>query len=314
MRTISAGRTEHLHIPVNGESGATGTTGADPDPGSAVAATVWHPQGPARAVVVVHPATATPQTFYRAFAEFLADRGLVTLTYDYRGTGRSGAPREHRRVRMRDWMEQDVPAVAGWVRRTFPELPTFAVGHSVGGHALALGCGIEGVTALTLVSSHAGVTAQIPDRGERLRVRAFFAVAPTLSRLLGHAPARLAGFGEDLPRDVVREWAPWTRRPGYFFDDPTMDAARRAGLVHQRVLAVGASDDPWATPAQIEAITDHLTGCRVERRTVAPQDLGVQRVGHHGLLRRGVGEPFWADLVRWWEGQLPPGRSERASG
>lgn len=308
MRTTSAGRTEHLLIPISGGSGE------DPAVDACVAATVWRPQGPARGVVAVHPATATPQTFYRAFAGFLADSGLAAVTYDYRGTGRSGTPREHPRLRMRDWMEQDVPAVADWVRHAFPELPSFAVGHSVGGHALALGCGIEGVSAFALVSSHAGVTAQIPDRAERLRVRAFFAVAPTLGRLLGYAPSRLAGFGEDLPREVVREWAPWTRRPGYFFDDATMDAARRTARVHRPVLAVGAADDPWATPAQIEAITDHLTGSPVERRTVTPQELGVERVGHHGLLRRGVGEPFWADLVRWWGDQVLPGPSAQVAG
>ena len=72
------------------------------------------PQGGVSAVVVVRPATATPQRFYAGFAEAIAARGAATITYDYRGTGRSGDPRRLRHLGMRNWMSEDVPAVAGW--------------------------------------------------------------------------------------------------------------------------------------------------------------------------------------------------------
>ncbi|MBL0888829.1 alpha/beta hydrolase family protein [Myceligenerans indicum] len=292
MRTNAPGQVEDL-VPVAA--------------GGNVAVEMWLPEGEARAAVVVHPATATPQRFYRSCATFLAGHGVAAVTYDYRGTGRSGLPREHRSVRMRDWMAQDVPAVAAWTRDRLPRVPHFAVGHSVGGHALALGFGTGGLTAFATVSSHAGVTAAIEDRGERARVGMFFTLAPALSRVLGYAPSRLAGFGEDIPAGVVRDWAPWTRRPDYFFEDPTMQAAERMSRVRLPVLALGAGDDPWATPAQIDAITDRLVSAAVTRRTYEPGDLGVNRVGHHGLLRRGVGEPAWTEIVEWFFSHGTPG-------
>jgi predicted alpha/beta hydrolase len=275
--------------------------------GQQVVGGLWLPEGDVRGVVVVHSATATPQRFYRSFAAFLAGHGFATVTYDYRGLGRSGDPREHRSVRMRDWMAQDVPAVAAWARERFPGVPHFAVGHSVGGHALALGYGTEGLAGFVMVSSHAGVTAAIDDRSERFRVGMFFALAPALSKVLGYAPSRLAGFGEDIPAGVVQDWAPWTRRPDYFFEDPTMLAAERMRRVRLPVLAIGAGDDPWATAAQIDTITDRLVSTAVERRTYAPGDLGAERIGHHGLLRRGVGDPVWTELVEWFRthGGLP---------
>lgn len=268
-----------------------------------VAGTVWH-AADAGLAVVVHPATATPARFYNGLGEWLAAQGCSVLTYDYRGAGASGPARQHRTVRMRDWMSVDVPAATHFANETFGDLPLVAVGHSIGGHALALGHGVDPLTAFAMISSHAGVTSRIPDRSERRRVGAFFALAPPVSRLLGVAPGRAAGFGEDFPAAALQEWAPWTRLPGYFFDDPSMNAHERAARVQVPVLAVGASDDAWATPAQIEAITDHLVSTTVTRRTYTPTDLDTHRIGHHGLMRRGVGEPFWKDLLAWFRERL----------
>jgi predicted alpha/beta hydrolase len=286
MRTNKQVAVEDVRIPVRA--------------GQDIAGTLWLPDGEVRGAVVVHSATATPQRFYRSLAEVLAGSGFATLTYDYRGLGRSGHPREYRSLRMRDWMAQDVPAVAAWARARLPGVPHLALGHSVGGHALALGYGTEGLVGFVMVSSHAGVTAAIDDRSERFRVGVFFALAPALSKVLGYAPSRLAGFGEDIPAGVVQDWAPWTRRPDYFFEDATMEAAERMRRVRLPVLAIGAADDPWATPAQIDAITDRLVSASVERRTYAPGETGADRVGHHGLLRRGVGEPVWTEMIDWF--------------
>ncbi|MGO1295565.1 MAG: esterase, partial [Cellulosimicrobium funkei] len=76
-----------------------------------------------RSVVVIHPATAVLERLYTGFAEFLATHGYVAVTYDYRGTGRSGSPRDHRGLRMRDWMSDGVPAVAAWARPRFGDVP-----------------------------------------------------------------------------------------------------------------------------------------------------------------------------------------------
>mgnify|MGYP001118260779 CR=1 FL=1 len=267
--------------------------------GETIQAVVAEPDGPSSAVVVIHPATATPQGYYRRFAQFLTEQGVAVVTYDYRGTGRSGAPKEHRGVRMRDWMSTEVPAVAAWARGEHPSLPQHAVGHSVGGHALALGWGTQHLTSFATVASHAGVTATIPRPAERRRIGAFFAVAPAMSRVLGYAPARRAGFGEDFPSAALVDWAAWTRRPGYFYDDPSMDAAARAASVRLPVLGIGASDDDWATPQQIDAILDRMSAARVERWTLTPQELGVDRLGHHGMFRKEPGRILWPRLHGW---------------
>ncbi|OXS82722.1 alpha/beta hydrolase family protein [Kocuria marina] len=274
----------------------------------AVAGTLWLPEGEPRGVVVIHPATATPERFYAGFAEYVTGRGLAAVTYDYRGTGRSGEPRKNPHLRMRDWMGGDVPAVAAWTRARFPGLPLHAVGHSIGGHAMVLGHGLEGLDRFAVVSSHLAHTRTIAPRKEQLRVAAMLhVVGPALSRTLGYMPGKRLGIGENMPTAAMVEWGSWARRPGYFFDDPSMDATARAAAVTQDVLALGASDDPWASPAQMRALTGRLTSAAVEHRTFTPEQLGVARIGHHGLFRRSAADAVWPGLVDWLTAPSPQG-------
>ncbi|MDJ1371862.1 alpha/beta hydrolase family protein [Gulosibacter molinativorax] len=266
----------------------------------AIAGTITLPEGEPSGVVIMHPATATPERYYGALAAYIASRGLAAVTYDYRGTGASGSPRAFRNVRMRDWMGIDVPHVAEWTRREFRGLPITAIGHSIGGHALTLGYGVQHLERFALVSSHVGATRKIEPIGERMRVGAILhAAGPALSRALGYMPGKRLGLGEDMPLGALLEWSKWVQQPSYFFDDPTMHAQARAASVDRDVLAIGASDDLWASPQQMDALTNHLLRARVERCTYTPAELGAAKIGHHGLLRRNVGEPVWPELVDW---------------
>ena len=106
--------------------------------GDVLAATVWE-RSDAKALVILHPATAVSQAFYKDFAEYLYAMGFNVLTYDYRGIGHSrSGTLQHCHVSMSDWIEQDVGCVTAWAKLRFPNLLLMAVGHSVGGHAILI--------------------------------------------------------------------------------------------------------------------------------------------------------------------------------
>lgn len=87
---------------------------------------------------------------------------------------------------MSDWIDHDVPAVTAWARERFPQLPLLAIGHSVGGHAIALSPSSDGLRAAVMVASHAGASHTIKGWAERQRVRFIMRVlAPVLVALKG---------------------------------------------------------------------------------------------------------------------------------
>jgi predicted alpha/beta hydrolase len=266
----------------------------------AIGATLWH-AGDARAVVLLHPATAVTQRYYDAFARYLHGLGFHVLTYDYRGTGRS-RPADLRRctVTMADWIEDDNAAVTRWAAARFAGLPLLAVGHSVGGHAIALSSATGLLSAAVLVASHAGVTHTIRGAFERARVWTVMRLlAPVLCALFGYMPGRRIGLGEDLPRKVMLQWSRWTTLPGYFLDDPAMEARRRMARVRLPLLVLGFDDDPWANARAIDILVRPLEGARLERRRIVPRDVGLRAIGHMGFFRKQCAERVWPQVGEW---------------
>lgn len=268
--------------------------------GGTLGATLWEVDHP-RAVVLLHPATAVTQEFYYAFCTWLSEQGLHVLTYDYRGTGRSRPVRmRDAQVTMADWMEDDVGAVTRWASDRFPGLRLLAVGHSVGGHAIALSSASSALHAGVMIASHAGVTATIRGAGEKARVWGVMRVlTPILCGLLGYMPGRRLGLGEDLPAPMMRQWSRWSRLPRYFYDDPAMDAERRAARVHLPLLVLGFDDDPWANPVAMDLLLQPLVNARIERRQVSPASAGVPAIGHMGFFRKRCGAALWPQVSSW---------------
>jgi hypothetical protein len=85
--------------------------------GYALAATLFLPRGTKHSTVLINSATAVPRKIYRAFATYLAGRGCVVLTYDYRGIGGSRPQRlAGFAATMSDWVVLDVASAVTWIR------------------------------------------------------------------------------------------------------------------------------------------------------------------------------------------------------
>lgn len=274
--------------------------------GGFLAATVWE-RSDARAMVILHPATAVVQEFYKGFAEYLFNRGFNVLTYDYRGIGHSmsGMLRSYR-VSMSDWIEQDVGCITAWAKARFPGLNLLAVGHSVGGHGVLLSTATRGLQAAVIVASHAGVTRTIKQTKEKVRVWCLLRVlAPILCRIFGYMPARRLGLGEDLPAPVMLQWGRWSVMPGYFYDDPDWNARQRASEITLPLLVVGFDDDPWANPQAIARLMKPVQNAKIERREIRHADFGLSAVGHMGFFRTRCSEKLWPIVGQWLSDQCP---------
>ena len=80
--------------------------------GYSLAATLFMPHRARRGTVLINSATGTPRKIYRPFATYLASRGFIALTYDYRGVGGS-RPKSLLgfKASMADWAAKDTTIV-----------------------------------------------------------------------------------------------------------------------------------------------------------------------------------------------------------
>ncbi|WP_027584166.1 alpha/beta fold hydrolase [Bradyrhizobium sp. Ai1a-2] len=278
--------------------------------GFPIAATLFLPRGAKRQAVLINSATAVPRKVYRGFAAYLAKRGSVVLTYDYRGTGDSrpkAASGQNQskslvgfKASMSDWAALDVTAAVRWVRERYQALPLTYVGHSFGGQALGLIPNNAEVSRALLVASQAA-TWRLMASPERYRVYAAmnFVLLP-LTRLLGYTPG-WAGLGTDLPKGVFEQWTNWVNSPRYLFDDAALTAVSNFAKFKGALRALCISDDPWATRPAVELLCSGFTAARPEIVSISPADAGVKKIGHFGFFRPEHRDTLWRGAAEWLE-------------
>jgi len=269
--------------------------------GTPLAATLFEPEedrgGP---LVLINSATAVPRKIYGPFARFLAARGAVVASYDYRGVGGSRPDRlKGYPARMRDWAALDMAGMVDHLTAAHPGRRLLGVGHSFGGQAF----GISPVNArferVLMIAAQAGYWRLLAP-GERWRVLVLIgAVVPAVAALAGYVPGRRLRIGEDLPLGVFREWRRWCLSPGYYYDDQSLDLLANIPGLTAPVLAVGLFDDRWATPAAIDRLVQGFTAAAVTRRTITPTEAGVKRLGHFDLFRAEHQRTLWPELTDW---------------
>jgi predicted alpha/beta hydrolase len=271
-------------------------------------ATLFLPRGAKRNAVLINSATAVPRRIYRGFASYLASRGCIVLTYDYRGTGgsrqmaRAGSNRPKSlagfEASMADWATLDVAAAVSWMRERYHALPLGYVGHSFGGQALGLIPNNSDISRALLVASQAGYW-KLMTSPERYRVFAILhLIGMPLTRLLGYTPG-WAGLGQDLPKGVFQQWVRWVMSPRYMFDDPALGALQNFSKYQGALRALCVSDDPWATRPAVELLCSGFTSTEPEILSVTPADAGVARIGHFGFFRPEHRDTLWRGAAEW---------------
>lgn len=177
----------------------------------ALAPLTWYPgeRADAPAVLVV-PALGTPAGVYRRLADALVAQGLQAAVLELRGVGRSPV-RARRGV---DWgyadlVDGEIAHAIDTLRARCPDSALYALGHSLGGHALLLHQARRPDQALAGVALVASGTPWWRNYrgGFRWMVRGLGFAADRASRWLGYYPGDWLRFGGRQGAKLMREWA-----------------------------------------------------------------------------------------------------------
>ena len=129
--------------------------------GYPLAATCFEPAGShasePRTLVVVMAATGVTRRHYRRFAAYLAELGIIAITFDYRGIGDStSGPIATTQMAMSDWGTKDAAGMIAWAQRTYAPARVVVVGHSAGGQLVGLLPNHHRVDAVLAVAAQSG--------------------------------------------------------------------------------------------------------------------------------------------------------------
>jgi predicted alpha/beta hydrolase len=241
--------------------------------------------------------------YYARFAAFLAERGRLVITFDYRDIGgsRKGSLKGSV-VRMRDWCTLDVPGVIAWVAREYPGRPIHWVGHSMGGFATGLAHNNHLIARQLNIATLSGYWRHMAVP-ERYRVRVLMGLAgPAIVHLAGYLPGMLMG-GEDMPGPAFLEWRRWCMMPDFLFGDATLAETANFARFRAPIRFAQVEDDVWGTPAAVEAIAEHFkTSADHSIWRVRLSEANAGKIGHHGFFRSEFRDSLWAPAAAWLDG------------
>lgn len=107
--------------------------------------------------ILISAGTGFPRQFYNSIATYLAARGAIVLTYDYRGIGGSaGDDLAASGIEYSDWGRFDAAAALDALEGAAPGLPLTHLCHSVGGHFIGLMANQSKITRHAFVSVGTG--------------------------------------------------------------------------------------------------------------------------------------------------------------
>jgi predicted alpha/beta hydrolase len=260
-------------------------------------------------VAVINAGAGIGLSYYDRFGRFLADRGVPTLIYDYRGIGQS-RPKVLRRfpASVEDWGSKDCAATLDWLSGSFPGAKRVVIGHSVGGFVTGFVTNGPMIDRMLLIGAHTGYWRDYSSRARPAMYLLWHAMMPALTRAIGYFPGRKLRLLEDLPAGVALEWAN-RRKPDFWWDRITPDGApdtfwkdsclRRFHAIRAPTLAVRFTDDAFATEKATERILDLYRNCQATKMVLSPAAVGGQKIGHFGFFRSRFRESLWPQIIDW---------------
>lgn len=241
---------------------------------------------------------------YRHFLRGLAELGLPSFAFDYRGIGASRPASSLRRfhARVEDWSEHDCGGALDWLRSRFPQAHILGITHSFGAVLLTSTPGVERLSAIGMIAPHTGYWGDYRPIYRLPMMLAWHVLMPAFARMLGYFPAGALGLGDDIPQGVALQWAgrltPQFRPAG---TPEEVDRANRLLAIRPAltlpVLAVCIRDDAFATPGAITRMLAAMPQARPTTWDLDNSDTVRQAIGHFGFFRRRLRETVWREFL-----------------
>ena len=250
--------------------------------------------------VMIAPATGIKKEFYSAFANYLAENGFATLTFDNRGIGESkGNSINSSNASLTNWGKLDMTAALEYLKSEIPNTEYHLIGHSAGGQLVGLMKNAKEIKSIFNFGSSSG-SLQYSKYPFKLKSSFWLNFYIPLSNLIfGHTKSQWVGMGEPLPKNVGKEWTKWCNGKGYVKVD--LDTKIKEHLYNElsfNTLWVHAKDDEIANYENVKDMIRVHPNIKSTILTLSPKEYGFKDIGHMKFFRKGKKE-LWSLATKW---------------
>ncbi|MCB0842863.1 MAG: alpha/beta hydrolase [Bacteroidetes bacterium] len=263
--------------------------------GNTIIANIYPTQSQPEYAVIMNSATGAKQSYFRYFAAYLAEKGILVITYDYSGIGQS-APESlvGYQTDLVQWGEDDMDAVVNFVVENYTYKKLVFVNQSVGGQIAPLCPSIHRIDGMVNVACSLPYWKLWPFP-QRFVVLFNSLVMFPITALFGYFPGKKMGIMENLPKEVGRQWMRWVQQPHYLFDSVEGATEKFASLTFP-LISYSFDDDTTSPKNTIEALNVYYRNCELTYKHIYPDDIGVKSLGHFGFFREKC-RVLWDDLI-----------------
>lgn len=237
--------------------------------------------------ILICPATGITKTFYNSYATWLTEQGHDVLVFDFRGIGESlHGPLKQSTASIVQWGQLDIPAAIDTLINKTQAAQVIILGHSAGGQLLGIVPNYNKVAKVVAVSGSTGHVKDLKGRTKLLAPVMFNVIFPIARYTLGYGPTNAIGMGENLPKDVAREWAQFCSKPGYVLNalGKTVQQDFHA-QVNCPITAVWSTDDEIATQANVKDLLRLYPNAPTDMIELNPQATGHKAIGHMMMFK-----------------------------
>ncbi len=240
--------------------------------------------------VLVCPATGITSQFYHSFNLWLQAQGYAVLCFDFRGIGKSlYGPLKQSTASIVQWGQLDIPAAIDALLEQTQAEKVILLGHSAGGQLLGVVPNHAKVVKVVAISSSTGHVKGLKGRTRILAPLMFDVIFPLARHTLGYGPTSKIGMGEDLPKEVAREWAQFCSKPGYVMNAVGQKIAKKDNH-HEQITCpftvLWSSDDEIATEANVKDLIRLYPNAKTSYKVLEPAVFGHQSIGHMLMFKR----------------------------
>lgn len=249
--------------------------------------------------ILVCPATGITQGFYHNFIEWITTQGSDVLVFDFRGIGESLQGKlSDSNASIQDWGQLDIPAAIETLLNKTNQKQVILLGHSAGGQLLGIVPNYKKVSQVIAISGSTGHVKGLKGKTKRMAPVMFNLIFPISNLVKGYGATQFLGMGENLPKNVAKQWAQFCSKPGYvinaigktIFEDFHSE-------IQCPITVYWSSDDEIATEANVKDLLRLYPNAKTNMIELDPQQLGHKVIGHMFMFKKSH-QDLWSKLTQ----------------